>query len=88
MCFDELPVLGGYRLSCGHNFCPECLEGHVASKVGEGDVGSESLRCPVPSCAAPLTVGDVHAVTWGRGRTDLWERFEKMSDEREMEVRM
>ena len=54
--------------------------------MSEGEVGAESLRCPVLTCGAPLSVGDVHAFTWGRGRTDLWERFEKMSDERELEA--
>ena len=87
ICFDALPELAGCRLQrCGCIFCPECLEGHVAARVSEGEVGTETLRCPVQGCAAPLSVGDVHTATWGRGRDELWEKYEKIADERELEA--
>ncbi|KAL1520654.1 hypothetical protein AB1Y20_022226 [Prymnesium parvum] len=85
ICFDELPRLGGYELKgCGHLFCLKCLLGHVESKVGDGEVDKESLRCP--TCTSSLDLKDVHAITWGQGRDDVWKRFETILDEREVEA--
>lgn len=80
VCLDEeVPQLAGHRLRCGHAFCIGCIGQHVKLKVEGHHVSKETLTCP--SCVQPLTVEDVHALTWRCGDDATWERFATAADE-------
>ena len=87
VCFDEVAEVVGQRIeTCGHIFCPDCVGGHVAAKVSEGQVRAETLTCPAVGCGGALTIGDVRAATWGRGDDATWESFSRMADEQMLEA--
>lgn len=58
--FDRLSA-HNHEGQCKHDptECEGCLEDHLESLVRSG--GWRSIRCPVPSCAATLSVDDVRA---------------------------
>ena len=75
----HVPLLAGHRLGCGHTYCTACIGEHVRVKVRSHEISREALTCP--SCAAPIGVSDVHALTWRCGDDETWRKFEAVSDE-------
>ena len=78
---DNMPLLTGHALQCGHRFCITCYGEHVKVKVHERNVSNAELTCPHPGCGEALAVSDVHALTWRCGDDDTWRRFEAATNE-------
>ena len=80
ICLEEsIPLLKGHALSCGCQFCVPCVGEHVRVKIRGHEVSSEALTCP--SCTHPLSIADVHALTWRCGDDETWRQFEAVADD-------
>ncbi|XP_066338793.1 probable E3 ubiquitin-protein ligase ARI7 [Miscanthus floridulus] len=53
ICFDEYPAGRTASAGCEHYYCDGCWRGYVRAAVGDGP-RCLSLRCPDPSCSAPV----------------------------------
>ena len=53
ICFDPYPAGRTRSAGCGHYYCDGCWAGYVAAAVGDGP-RCLSMRCPDPSCSAPV----------------------------------
>ena len=85
ICMEEsVPEHAGHTFAgCGHRFCTLCAAEHVRVRVGERVVSGEALTCP--QCTSPLSLSDVHALTWRCGDDQTWQRFAEASDEAALE---
>lgn len=45
-CFDDFPASKMFSLACGHEFCKDCWEGHLAEGIKEGPVCLDATTCP------------------------------------------
>ncbi|XP_066337615.1 probable E3 ubiquitin-protein ligase ARI7 [Miscanthus floridulus] len=76
ICFDEHPSGRTASAGCSHYYCDGCWRGYVRAAVGDGP-RCLSLRCPDPSCSAPVVrdlVDDVLA-TESAGSADDGARY-------------
>ncbi|EES08939.2 probable E3 ubiquitin-protein ligase ARI7 [Sorghum bicolor] len=53
ICFDEFPAGRTASAGCEHLYCHGCWQGYVRAAVADGP-RCLSLRCPDPSCSAPV----------------------------------
>ncbi|KAG2561233.1 hypothetical protein PVAP13_8KG163800 [Panicum virgatum] len=70
ICFDPYPAGRTRSAGCSHYYCDCCWSGYVAAAVGDGP-RCLSLRCPEPSCSAPVVrelVDEVAASAADRAR--------------------
>ncbi|CAN6373431.1 unnamed protein product [Urochloa humidicola] len=74
ICFDTFPAGRTRSSACGaHFYCKECWRGYVGTAVADG-ASCLSLRCPDPSCPAPV-VGDLVSVVATAGDTKRYANF-------------
>ncbi|XP_066337565.1 probable E3 ubiquitin-protein ligase ARI8 isoform X2 [Miscanthus floridulus] len=74
ICFDPYPAGQTRSAGCSHYYCDGCWSGYVAAAVGDG-ARCLSLRCPDPSCSAPVVRELVDAVAAGAADRARYTRF-------------
>ncbi|CAD6255817.1 unnamed protein product [Miscanthus lutarioriparius] len=74
ICFDPYPAWRTRSAGCGHYYCDGCWGGYVAAAVADG-ARCMSLRCPDPSCSAPVVRELVDAVPAGAKDRARYARF-------------
>ncbi|CAD6255377.1 unnamed protein product [Miscanthus lutarioriparius] len=74
ICFDPYPAWRTRSAGCGHYYCDGCWGGYVAAAVADG-ARCLSLRCPDPSCSAPVVRELVDAVAAGAKDRARYARF-------------
>merc|ERR1719265_2240932 len=80
LCFEEFKVVAGLRLhvfglielDCKHFLCRECFTEYMTSKISEGEVSEDTLKCPIPDCNTPITEMQVRSANF---EPELFERF-------------
>jgi ariadne-1 len=74
VCFDAYPAGGTASTGCDHYYCDGCWRGYIRTAVGNG-VRCLSLRCPDPSCPAPVVRELVDEVLVGGGSSEEAHRY-------------
>jgi len=73
-CEDSIPASELFIFEkCDHQYCRECLQGYVATRVEEGKV--LDLSCPFPGCKTPVEYHQVRCVV----TADLFNKYEEFT---------
>lgn len=63
LCLNRLPLRRFYQLSCGHQFCVNCLRDFLNTVIRLRS--TDPLRCSNPGCRRPISEHDVRAIASG-----------------------
>jgi len=71
ICFDDVPVRSIVFADCKHNFCLDCWNGYLTTKVKDGEV--MNIKCPAPKCKRLIERKEIRA----RLSKELFEKFDR-----------
>ena len=84
VCMDDVEKGGQVCIfGCGHRLCFTCAGTFVATKVRDGQVSREALKCALPDCATPLAPHEVRGCIAEDG--ELLKRYERFGLQRFLE---
>ena len=82
ICENEYDVIDIKKLlSCGHNFCVNCLGKYLKTKIGEGLVTETHLICPMEKCQKPINYYQIKEIL----PSGLFEKFDDLLNKHTIE---
>lgn len=69
VCLDDKNIEDFCTLSCGHEFCTECLEANL--EIALKDKSTAGLRCPDPTCKSIIENTDIAKITQDKEKLKL-----------------